>query len=154
RKVAACDEAFLQEARALLRQNDAAAAERVLSEAGPRGGVSTAECLLLLAWAVAARRQQQEADDLLDQAAAGLYPAPAAAAWQPLLRARAETEASFVPLQSLPLGAAAAAWVRGQQARAARDVTEQAVEAFRTSQTSHILKPFARYALACLGRED
>jgi hypothetical protein len=51
------------------------------------------------------------------------------------------------------LSETAAQWVRGQEARTEGN-TEQAVESLRSAQSSVLLKPYARYALACLGRED
>ncbi len=50
KKVTACDEGPLLEARVLLRRGEAAPAERLLDEAAPGSGVAQVERRLLLAW--------------------------------------------------------------------------------------------------------
>ena len=50
KKVTACDEGPLLEARTLLRRGETAQAERLLNEAAPASGVVQAEHRLLLAW--------------------------------------------------------------------------------------------------------
>ncbi|MBI1916296.1 MAG: hypothetical protein HYS12_16430, partial [Planctomycetes bacterium] len=158
RRVTACDEAFLQEARALLRQGDVTATERALSEAAPRGSVAQAERRLLLVWIALGRRQFDEARRRLSAYPTGLYPDRALQAWHVFFRHKGmpnpvTTEASFPLLAGLPLSAAASTWVRGQQARAERE-PEHAVEILRAALGPPLLKPFARYALACLGQDD
>src|SRR5207245_2802920 len=55
RRVTACDEGPLLEARALLRRGEAGPAEKVLHDAAPAGGVAWVERRLLLAWALLAQ---------------------------------------------------------------------------------------------------
>jgi len=154
RRVLACDEAFLLEARALLRQGDLNAAERTLREAQPRGGVLQVERTLLLTWVLSSRRQFEEASDLFRQAPAAFYPAPALEAWQTLLHQRAgQATAAALPAVSL-LGLAARAWVEGQTARASGVGPARALASLQAAQASPLLRPFVRYALACLGQED
>ncbi|HKB41859.1 MAG TPA: hypothetical protein VKD72_35865, partial [Gemmataceae bacterium] len=159
RRVIACDEAFLQEARALLRQGDIAAAERALREAEPRGGVTQTERRLLLAWIAAGRRQFDEAQRLLAETGTSLYPGNTLRAWQLLCGENGVPgktvagEVSFPFLTALPLSPAASSWTQGQQARAEGDL-ERAVELLRAALGSVALKPFARYALASLGQDD
>jgi hypothetical protein len=158
RRVTTCDEAFLQEARVLLRQGDVTAAERVLFKAVPRGGVAQAERRLLLVWIALGRRQFDEARRRLSTYSAGLSPRRVLQAWHVFFHEKglpdtATAGASFPFLAALPLSPAASAWVRGQQARAERE-PEHAIEALRAALGAALLKPFARYALACLGQDD
>jgi hypothetical protein len=150
RRVAACEEAFLLETRSLLRQGDVAGAERTLREARPRGGVLQVERLLVLAWVMATRRQGAEALALLGQAQAGFYPRPALQAWEALLRQRLEGTPAALPAGAL-LSPVASAWIRGQQSR---DEPAGGAASFQVAQTSAVLRPYARYGLACLGQED
>src|SRR5262249_57818042 len=66
----------------------------------------------------------------------------------------AEIEAPFSSLAGLPLSLAASAWMRGQQARAEESNPEQASKLLENARESALLRPFARCALACLGRDD
>ena len=153
RRVTACAEAFLLETRALLRQGDLNAAERTLREATPRGGILQAERALLLAWLLAGRRQFDEAQALLGQARAAFYPSPALEAWQALLHQRSGQDAAGLPAASL-LAPAARAWVAGQTGRVSGAEPATVIASLHTARASPILRPFARYALACLGQED
>lgn len=156
RRVTACDEAPLLEARFQLRQGDAIAAEKALREGQPRGGVNRVECLLLLAWVVA-DRQPEQAEALLDRAAGGLYPAAAVKAWRALLRDRTRPPPpgdGFASLRAPPLSAPAAGWVEAQAARASGADATSTSAALAAVRALPPLCHFARYALACAGRED
>jgi hypothetical protein len=146
RRVAACDEAPMLEARALLRR-DEKAAERALADAAPRGGVVQVERLLLLAWALETRGETGQADDCLRQADSGPYPAAALEAWQQLFRWR--RAGADWPEAPAPF----ADWINGQRARA-EGRPDEAVAALRAAAGLAPLRPFARYALACLGADD
>ncbi len=148
RRVAACDEAPLLEARALLRRDDTTAAERVLTDANPRGGVVQVERLLLLAWVLSGRGDAGRAAECLRQAEAGPYPAAAIQAWQRLHELRA------APAPDWPEAPAACAdWLAGQRARA-EGRHDEAQATLRAASLPVPLRPFARYALACLGADD
>jgi len=148
RRVMACDDAPLLEARVLIRRDETTAAERTLGEAQPRGGVVQVERLLLLAWVVAAQGQVERAADCLRQAEAGPYPPAALRAWQRVfgLRTAARPEWPEAPGRL-------ADWDAGQRARAAGR-RDEAAAALRRAATVGPLKPFARYGLACLGEDD
>jgi hypothetical protein len=150
RKVTACDEGPLLEARSLLQRGELAPAERVLNETGPSGGVVQAERCLLLAWATAGQKQPQGAAEWLDKAAAGLYPEAALRAWRELVEGRARGE----PLHWTD-GASAALreLLRGFEALR-RGEADEAASAFREALATPALQPFARYGLVWLGRED
>lgn len=148
RRVTACDEAPLLEARALLRRDETTAAERALADANPRGGVAQVERLLLLGWVAAARGQMDRAADYLRQAEAGPYPPAALQSWQRLFRLRRAPEPDW-PETPGPL----ADWVAGQRARS-DGRHDEAVAALQAVSSAGPLRPFARYALACLGHDD
>src|SRR5262249_8149314 len=90
RRVAACDEAFLQEARLLLREGDLAAV-RVLDEARPRSGVTQVERYYLLAWIAVGRRQFEDAGKNFAASFAGFYPEVARHAWLAFAREKGVT---------------------------------------------------------------
>jgi hypothetical protein len=152
KRVTACDEGPLLEARALLRRGEAAPAERVLAEAAPNGGIARVERQLLLAWALMTQRQYDKAKAAFAQAEAGPYPAAALAAWRALLEKRRRgtpagpDEAGRVP-------AALAELLRGYQA-VLDGKAEDAAAACRAARMQAAVQPFAGYALACLGQED
>jgi hypothetical protein len=148
RRVAACDEAPLLEARSLLRRDETTAAERALADANPRGGVVQVERLLMLAWALAAHGQADRAAECLRQAEAGPYPPAALRAWQRLFDLRRAPGPDW-PEAPGPL----ADWVAGQRARA-EGRRDEAAAALRAASAVAALRPFARYALACLGEDD
>jgi hypothetical protein len=152
RRVLACDEAPLLEARPMVRRGEAGPAEQVLAGASPRGGVVQAERLLLLAWALAAQNRTEQAIDLLRQAEAWPYPAAALQDWQRLFQLRSGAAPSPEGLDPEASGPRHD-WVAGQQARA-EGRREEAVAALRAAQAAAPLAPFARYALACLGADD
>jgi hypothetical protein len=88
RKVAAVEEAFLLEARDLLRQGEMEGATRVLTNADPRGGVIRVERNLLLAWAAAERARFGQAEQWLRRAEAGPYPVSLLRRWRELFERR------------------------------------------------------------------
>src|SRR5260370_384351 len=98
----------------------------------------------------AKRGQAAEALDLFGQAQAGFYPPPALQAWEALLRQRLEGTPAALPAAS-PLSSAACALIDGQQSRGE---PAKAAAALQVAQTSAVLRPYARYGLACLGQED
>jgi hypothetical protein len=149
RKVSACPEGALLEARALLRKGESAAAERLLNEE-PAHGVVWVERLLLLAWAFTAQKQFPRVQPLLQQAGQGPYPAAAMQSWQTFLERRGRGE---LLTAEKPVPAALRDFLTGQQARLAGQ-REEAVRAHRAALASPGIQPFARYALACLGEED
>jgi hypothetical protein len=148
RRVTACDEAPLLEARALLRRDETTAAERALADANPRGGVVQVERLLLLAWVLGTRGQAERAADCLRQAEAGPYPSQAFQAWQRLAQLRRVPEPDW-PDAHGPL----ADWVAGQRARSERR-RDEAAAGLRAVSAAGPLHLFAHYALACLGQDD
>jgi hypothetical protein len=151
RRVAACPEAPLLEARVLLRRGETGSAERLLNEAAPAGGVVEVERLLLLAWAAFTTRQIERGRALLSQARDGPYPAAALDAWSLLCERRAAGEGvSGGEVEAPP---ALADFLRGQEARLAGD-DETAAAAYRAALGLPAAQPFARYALACLGQDD
>jgi tetratricopeptide (TPR) repeat protein len=151
KRVTACEEGPLLEARYLLRRGEFPHAERALNEAVPVSGVVFVERLLLQAWVTASRKQYEQATALCEQARDGPYPVAALDAWRALLDQRRggplATEATARPptaLQEL---------LRGHHALK-EGRTEQAVEAYRVARASPAAQPFARYALAGLGEGD
>ena len=149
KKVTACDEGPLLEARVLLRRGEAAPAERLLNEAAPGNGVVQVERRLLLAWTYMTLKQYERAREQFDAAMEGLYPAAALESWQVLLEKR-QAGSSATP-DEVGRPPALAALLRGHEALAAGR-TEEAVAAFR--EATPAAQPFARYALACLGHDD
>ena len=77
KKVTACDEGPLLEARGLLRRGEAAPAERLLHEAAPGNGVVQVERRLLLAWTLTTLKQYDRAGEQFEAAREGPYPAAA-----------------------------------------------------------------------------
>jgi tetratricopeptide (TPR) repeat protein len=134
RRVTACDEAPLLEARALLRR-DEKAAERALADASPRGGVVQVERLLLLAWALAMRGESGQAAECLRQAESGPYPAAALQAWQQLFQARQATGTDWPEAP-----AAFANWLAGQRARA-EGRPDEALAALREAVSERTTSP-------------
>jgi hypothetical protein len=148
RRVTACDEAPLLEARALLRRDETTAAERALTDAHPRGGVVQVERLLLLAWVLSARGEMDRAGECLRQAEAGPYPATAIQTWQRLFDGRRSADPDLPEAPSF-----FGEWVAGQRARAEGQHAEAAT-ALRIASNRPALRLFALYALACLGEGD
>ena len=147
----ACDEGPLLEAARCLRRGELAPAEKNLVEASPGNGVVQVERCLLLAWIATAQKQPQKASDWLEQAHRGPYPAAARDRWRRLLEWRAQGSGIADPadLQS-PLVRDLA---RGQQARLEGRLDE-ALAALQQARGNPVVEPFARYALACLGKDD
>jgi hypothetical protein len=151
RKVSACPEGPLLEARVLLRRGELAAAERVLNEGVPTSGVVWVERQLLLAWVAFTGKQSDRGWALLEHARAGPYPAGALDTWARLCERRSRGAG----LDAGEVGAPPALedYLRGQQARLAGEA-EAAAAAYRAALASPAAQPFARYGLACLGQED
>jgi hypothetical protein len=113
RRVAACDEAPLLNARLLLWHGDLVQAERILRDAKPHGGVGQVERLLLLVWTKASQNQPEEAGSLLRLAERGPYPLAALKTWRTLLELRAGAA-----LGRPPAGVPVVPWLLHQAARA------------------------------------
>jgi hypothetical protein len=149
KRVLACDEGPLLDARPLLRRGELGQAEKVLREAAPTSGVVWVERYLLWAWALAGLRKSERAVEMLAFARQGPYPERARAVWNEALTARREGR--------LPAGVdVPAGWrefVRGQQERGAGQPIE-AESAYRAALNLSAAAPFARYGLVCLGRES
>jgi hypothetical protein len=148
RRVMGCDEAPLLEARALLRRDETTAAERILLDANPRGGVAQVERLLLLAWLRATHGQAERAAESLRQAEAGPYPAAALGAWRQLfqLRRMPALEWPDVPPTLAPWRSARQAHAEGRHDEAARLLC--------ATPAGDALRPFVSYVRACLGDGD
>jgi hypothetical protein len=149
RRVTACEDGQLLEGRSLLRRGEAAAAERVLTEANPGNGVLWVERRLLLAWALAAQKQFERARAMMTEAERGPYPASALRAWREFIDRRDHSG----PLSISGAGSIVLhPFLTGQQARLEGKAEEAcaALQAARDGAT----QPFARYALACLGQDD
>ena len=150
KKVTACDEGPLLEARGLLRRGEAAPAERVLNEAAPAGGVVQVERRLLLAWALTTLKQFDKAKGQWEQAKEGPYPPAALERWRVMLDRRRTGRPVSADEAGRPM--ALAALLRGHEA-IKEGKTEEAASAFREA-ASGPAAAFARYALAGLGRDD
>ncbi len=151
KKVTACDEGPLLEVRALLRRGETTAAERLLNEFAPGGGVVRAERRLLLAWTLTSLKQYDRVREQFDRAKEGPYPAAALECWRILLEKRragrpASPDEAGRPLSLEPL-------LRGHEALG-RGETNLAVEALREAAAAPAASAFARFALARLGRDD
>jgi hypothetical protein len=151
KKVLACDEGPLLEARAMLRRGEWQPADKVLSEAAPGSGVVAVERLLLQAWIAVAVKQPQRVCAFLKQAKKGPYPASALARWRSLLewRVKGDLNVENPELFSPLLGDL----IRGQQARI-NGATEEALAALQQARSVPAVEAFARYALGCLGQDD
>lgn len=151
KKVLSCDEGPLLEARLLLRRGELAPAEKVLTEAVPRNGVVQVERSLLLAWIATTQKQPEKASGWLEQADKGFYPSRARERWRKLLEWRSlATEVLDVAELESPLLHDLA---RGQQARREGN-SDEAIAALQQARGNPVVEPFARYALACLGKDD
>jgi hypothetical protein len=149
KRVLACDEGFLLDARSLVRKGELGQAEKLLREASPASGVVWVERYLLWAWVLAGLRQAERAGELLTFARQGPYLERARSAWEEALAARREGR--------LPNSAdAPPGWrdfLRGQQERAAGRFIE-AEAAYRAALAVPAAAPFARWGLVCLSKED
>ena len=151
KKVTACDEGPLLEARALLRRGETAPAERLLNESAPGNGVVQTERRLLLAWALTSLKQYDRAKEQFDRAKEGPYPAAALECWRILLEKRRAGRAASPEEAGRP--SALAPLLRGYEALRQGE-SERAVEALREAAAIPASSAFARYALARLGRDD
>jgi tetratricopeptide (TPR) repeat protein len=152
KRVLACDEGALCEARASLRRGELPAAERMLTDSTPSNGVVNVERLLFSAWIAAAQKQVDKALNSLRQAEQGPYPANALAEWRRAVekRARAETpaldSARQVPFLLADLLRGHAEHMAGRN--------EQAAASYQAASANPFAQPFARYGLACLKQDD
>src|SRR5262249_8854381 len=74
KRVIACEEGPLLEARVLLRRGELGPAEKALREAAPFSGPLRVEQYLLLAWVRAGQRKHEQAAEAFRQAEQGPYP--------------------------------------------------------------------------------
>jgi hypothetical protein len=149
KRVVACDEGPLIEARAALRRGELGQGEKILREATPTSGVAWVERYLLLAWALADLKRADPAREALDEAGQGPYPARALADWKTFVEARLSGDLPGVEV-------AAPGWrdfVAGQRARLHRRPAE-ASSAYQLAANVPAVAPFARYGLVCLGEAD
>jgi hypothetical protein len=166
KRVQACDEAPLAEARSLLRKGELVPAEKLLREANPASGVVWVEGQLLLSWTLASIRQPDKAAETLRLACEGPYPQSALVEWRRLLDARIrglsdkpaatarQTAAPFLPLQASDVTSPTwSMFVRAQEARA-EGKRDEATSLYRSLLDCPALQPFARFGLACLGEEE
>ncbi len=151
KKVTACEEGPLLEARSMLRRGELGPAEKALTEAAPTSGVLQVERCLLLAWISTAQKQPQKVAEWLEQAGQGPYPVRARERWARLLqwRGQATGVADLAELQSPLLRDL----TRGQQLRL-EGKPDEAVAALQQARGNPLIEPFARYALTCLGKDD
>jgi hypothetical protein len=147
RRLAACDEVPLLEARSLLRRSDWVSAERVLNEARPAGAVARAERWLLLAWIAASQNRHLEAETRLEQAGQCLCPVQALGEWRRALARRTGAATDDGPAA---VSIVLADFLRGQELRASGR-HDEAASAYRAALDGPA-GPFARYALARLGQ--
>jgi tetratricopeptide (TPR) repeat protein len=152
KRVAACDEGPLLEARAALRRGETAPAERVLTEASPAGGVVQVERWLLLAWIAAAQKQADKALAFIKQAEQGPYPAAALKEWRRAIERRLQGD-HVVLDSSRRVPILLGELFRGHAARRAGR-NDEAASAYRGALAHPFAQPFARYGLACLNQED
>jgi tetratricopeptide (TPR) repeat protein len=160
KKVFACDEGPILEARAMLRRGELQPADKILNEAAPGSGVVQVERLLLQAWIAVALKQPQRVDGLLKQAQKGPYPTSTLNRWRSLLewRTRGTPLAQAVLDHPNLLSPLLADLIHGQQTRlraaGTAVATEGALTALQKARSVPAVEAFARYALACMGQDD
>jgi tetratricopeptide (TPR) repeat protein len=152
KRVAACDEGPLLEARASLRRGEMAPAERVLTEASSASGVVQVERWLLLAWIAADQKPADKALAFVKQAERGPYPAAALKEWRRAVERRLQGDRGALD-SSRPVPILLAELFRGHAARRAGR-NDEAAPAYRAALVHPFAQPFARYGLACLNQED
>jgi hypothetical protein len=147
KRVAACPDAPLLEARLLLHRGDAAGAVRVLVEVQPAGGVLRVERQLLLAWSEVMKGRRDRALEFLRRIEELPYPRAVLALWKDAVeRPTVLAGADGVPPVLRDLDRGYRALLEGHGTSAA--------EAFRGAQQQQAALPFARYALARLGHDN
>lgn len=147
RRVLACDEGPLLDARLHLRRGELGPAEKLLREMTPRSGVVMAERHLLLAWLLTAQRKADRAADELVAAATCPYPAAALEEWKRLVADR--LAGKVVTLDPLPPG-----WRDFAEAQSRRARGEESADTYRVAAAVPAVAPFARYGLLCLGEDQ
>jgi hypothetical protein len=152
RKVTACDEGPLLEARSALRHGEVANALKTLDNSIPAGGLAQVERQLLRAWGLAEQKHYERAEAAWQEAAAGPYPASALQSWREQLEGRKSGSGNALK-ESSALPPAFRELLRGYRARVAHD-RDQAVRAFQTAVAEPAAQAFARFALATLGLAD
>jgi hypothetical protein len=151
RRISACEEGPLLEARVLLRRGEVPPAQRLLEDMTPRNGVLFVERLLLLAWILTAQKRPEQALKAWQQACEGPYPVAALDAWRALVEHRCGGPPPSEAVSRPP--AALRDWLHGQQERKEGRL-DRAAEAYRAVLAFPAARPFARYALAGRGAED
>jgi hypothetical protein len=151
KRVTACEESVLLEARSLLGQDDAAA-EKALREATPHSTVLQTERLLLLAWLMATRQKRDDALDLLDEVHSELFPIRVLGAWRALIQR--DGNFTFADLDRLHLSSPARAWVKAQQERLPGGDPGRSLALLEGMTGVPRLQGLVRYVRACLGNED
>ena len=150
KRVAACPEGPLLEARALLKRGDFGGAVKALVETEPVSGVVWVERLLLLAWAEVAQNRRDKAMEFLKRVSGLPYPRVALDTWRRAVEEAGPSlelgESAFVPAVLRDLG-------RGYRALGTGN-TSEAIEAFRAALNQPVAAAFARYSLAWVGHDD
>jgi hypothetical protein len=152
RKVTACDEWPLLEARSALRHGEVANALKTLDNSLPSGGVAQVERLLLRAWALAEQKHYDRAEAAWQEAASGPYPASALRSWREQLEWRKSGSGNALQ-ESAAIPPAFRELHRGYRARVSQE-RDQAVTAFQAAIAEPAAQAFARFALATLGLAD
>jgi tetratricopeptide (TPR) repeat protein len=144
KRVLACPEGRLLEARSLLWRGDTGGAIKALVECHPTNSVVWVERLLLLAWAEVALGRRDKALEFLRRIEELPYPPAAFETWR---RAVEQSDvAGFVPVVLRDLECGYRAILAG--------CTPDATESFRAAVALPAAAPFARYALARLGHDN
>jgi hypothetical protein len=149
KRVAACEEAVLLEARAFIAQDDLAAAEKALQATTPQNGVLQAERHLLLAWLTAARQITPEQPGPLPSL---LLPVAARRAWERLLLR--DDNLSFEDLQRLSFSPPVRVWIQAQHSRTALTDPASILASLEIAATLPRLTAYVRYARAMQGQTD
>ncbi len=146
KRVSACAEGPLLEARSLLRRGEFGDAVKALVEYQPANGAVWVERLLLLAWAEAAQGRGDKAQEFLKRVEGLPYPRHALNTWRQAVSGSNTVAPEFIPVALRDLERGYHALAEGR--------TADAVEAFRTALGHAAALPFARYALARLGHDS
>jgi hypothetical protein len=144
KRVAACPEGQLLEARLHLQRGEWNAAKKLLEDWRPSNGPLLAEVHLLLAWMYTSQNKAADASVELEAAALCPYPASALAAWRGAIE-----RFPLVALTKLPR-----AWESFLEAQRRRAAGEQPIDTYRELTEAGALAPLARYGLVILGAES
>ncbi|MFQ3652257.1 MAG: hypothetical protein SNJ75_18220 [Gemmataceae bacterium] len=144
KRVAACVEGQLLEARLHLSRGEWNAAEKWLNDCATSCGPFLAEVHLLRAWLYTCQNKRGEAEKELLQAQQCPYPSSAMSCWREAIQKHPHVSISDLPV-------AWEAFLRAQQARAAG---ERPVATYRMAADCPALALLARYGLVMLGEDQ